>query len=403
MNLAQKYRPKTIDEIAGQEDLVGVNGVIREFLERKNIPHMFFWGTPGSGKTSLARVIAGTLELDFFEKNATSIKVEELRSIFNAYKNTLTKPLIFIDEVHRLSKTQQEVLLPVMEANGAIIIGASTENPFFALTDAVRSRGFLFEFKPLSHADLRRFLERVAKQEGLKIAPEAVEFITSSSGGDVRAMLNTLEFSARGGAVDLQTAQRLRQSAQNTGASGGDTHYNLTSALIKSMRGSDENAAIYYLARLLSGGEDPRFIARRLVIFASEDIGNANPNALNLATSCFSATATIGMPEVRIILAQTVIYLSLSPKSNAAYAAIDKALDLINKGELQAIPSHLKDAHYSGAKELGVGGYLYPHDFGGWVKQRYLEKPLDLVSLKGAGFEQTLLQWKEKILLGTEK
>lgn len=391
MNLALKYRPKTIDELLGQK-FTQKNGAVRTFVEQKRLPHMFFWGVPGSGKTSLARILAGLFDYTFYEKNATSFKIEDLREIFKSHKNTLAKPLIFIDEVHRLNKSQQEVLLPFMEEQRGLIIGASTQNPFFSLTGAIRSRSFLFEFEPISSTDLEVLLKRVAKLENISLDEKTAQFLVQTSSGDARAMLNHLEFCVKNGTADLGLARAIR-SKTTEGVSESESHYNLASAFIKSIRGSDENAAIYYLARLLNAGEDPAFIARRLVIFASEDIGNANPNALNLASSCLNAVANIGMPEARIILSQTAIYLSLCPKSNSAYKAIDKALDFTSKTKPAAIPQHLKDAHYAGAKELGIKGYLYPHDFGGWVAQEYMPIKASFVELK-IGFEETLKTWK---------
>ncbi|MCV6607624.1 MAG: replication-associated recombination protein A, partial [Campylobacterales bacterium] len=367
-------------------------------IKQNNVPHSFFFGPPGCGKTTVARIIANELKLPFYEKNATTIKVEELRSIFNQYKNALEKPLVFIDEVHRLSKNQQEVLLPVMEENRAIIIGASTENPFFSLTGAIRSRGFLYEFKKINSSDLIKYLDKLEKELEIKISKKAKEYFSMASGGDVRAMLNHLEFTillTRD--ISLEDAKKVKPTALTDGASESETHYNLASALIKSIRGSDENAAVYYLARLFVGGEDPRFIARRLLILASEDIGNANPNALNIANSTYQAVKEIGWPESRIILSQCVIYLANSPKSNSAYNAINMAVQAINGGDLMEIPPYLKDGHYSGAKELGVVGYKYPHDFGGWVEQKYLEKDLQFVENKETGFEKTLKEWKKKI------
>lgn len=397
MRLALRYRPTTIDDIISQEHLVGKDGAIRRFLENKKIPHMFFFGPPGVGKTSLARIISKDLDYHFYELNATNTKVEDLRAIFKAHKNTLARPLIFIDEVHRLSKNQQEVLLEVMEEASVLIIGASTQNPFFSLTNAIRSRSFLFEFKPISEDGLTSLVQKVARLENIKIDTSCVKKLCLLASFDARRALNYLEFASTNGVCTLESLNALAQDA-SSGTDKDDEHYDLASAFIKSMRGSDENASLYYLARLIASGEDPRFIARRLVIFASEDIGNANPNALTIANDAMNAAQTIGMPEARIILAQATIYLALSPKSNAAYVAIDKALDLIRSGEIQSVPNHLRDSHYAGSASLGVGGYKYPHDYGGYVEQDYMQKPLDLINMKGIGFEKILLQWKDKII-----
>lgn len=397
-NLALKYRPSTLENFIGQKHLIGGNSPISNFLKSEKVPHSFFFGPPGTGKTTLSRIIANILKYPYFEKNATSLKVEELRKIFNDYRNALEKPLIFIDEVHRLSKNQQEVLLPVMEEGRAIIIGASTENPFFSLTGAIRSRGFLFEFKKVDREDLKNLLERIEEEEKIEIEEEAKEFLIFMSNGDVRSMLNHLEYAIVDSRVTYKMCKDIKPNALSDGASESETHYNLASALIKSLRGSDENAAVYYLARLFVGGEDPRFIARRLLIFASEDIGNANPNALNIANSTYQAVKEIGWPESRIILSQSVIYLAKSPKSNNAYNAINSAVQAINSGLVMDIPNHIKDGHYSGAESLGVKGYKYPHDFGGWVEQKYLEKDIKFVEFSEIGFEKTLNQWKDSLV-----
>lgn len=287
-----------------------------------------------------------------------------------------------------------------MEYSKAMIVGASTENPFFALTGAIRSRSLLFEFKPLLFEDLRSLVDQAKKLEDFEIEDDALEYLLISSGGDARAMLKLLEFAliSTDGQIKLADLKRLRPHSLNDGASESETHYNLASALIKSIRGSDPDAAIYYLARLIRGGEDPRFIARRLAILASEDIGNANPNALTMANSTYELVAKIGYPEARIILSQLVIYLACSPKSNSAYLAIDKALEAIDGGLLLEVPDHLKDAHFAGAKELNRGvEYKYPHDHGGFVEQQYTTKPVKFVDFIPIAFEKTLKEWLEKI------
>ena len=375
-------RPQYFEDMLGQEHLTSEESSFRKLCDSSSLGHSFFYGPPGSGKTTIARVIAKTLDLPFYEFNATSLKVDKLRKVFEQYKGSLQKPLIFIDEVHRLSKNQQEVMLPVMENNQVLIIGASTENPFFSLTAAMRSRSLLFELKAISREALSELLERAIEYESLHVEDEAKEYLIASSGGDARAMLKLLEFGvAISKKVSVGSLKSLRPSALNDGSSEAGVHYDLASALIKSIRGSDADASVYYLARLVEGGENPDFIARRLVILASEDVGNANPNALTLATSCLMAVKNIGYPEARIILSQTVIYLAVSPKSNASYMAINKAQQAIKRGEILDIPLTIQQKN---------SGYKYPHDFGGWVEQEYLSKPLKFVELKEIGQEKKM-------------
>lgn len=399
MSLAQILRPSSLEEFIGQKHLIGASAPFRRLIESGSIPHSFFFGPPGTGKTSLARIIAAKLDAPFFEFNATSIKIEDIRKAVDSAKHALQKPLIFIDEVHRLSKTQQEVLLPIMENRFAVVVGASTENPFFSLTGGIRSRSMLFEFFSLTNDDLKDALTKGLEKLGKSADEDAAEYLVRSSSGDARAMLTLLDYAAKlEDNITLDTLKQLRPNSLTDGAGESETHYNLASALIKSIRGSDEQAAVYYLARLIAGGEEPRFIARRLAILAAEDIGNANPNALQIANAAFGLVEKIGMPESRIILSQLAIYLACSPKSNSAYTAIDDALALISSGKIYEVPPHLKDAHFAGAAKLGRGiGYKYPHDFGGWVAQKYTAKPVDVVKLKEIGFEKTLREWLEKI------
>ncbi len=388
-NLALKYRPKRLNEIIGQKDILGENGVLKRLIERQKLSHTFFYGPPGSGKTTLARIIATEFQRPFYEMNATSLKIEELRKIFKEYSNALQKPLIFIDEVHRLSKNQQEVLLPFMENNSALIIGASTENPYYSLTAAMRSRSHLFELKSVNSVDMLKQLDKVLIVENISLNGEVKEYLVLSSGGDVRAMLNLLESAiAIEETITIEILKQIRPHAMQAGSSESESHYDLTSAMIKSIRGSDINASIYYLARLIDGGEPAEFIARRLAILASEDIGNANPPALNLASSTLNIVKHIGYPEARISLSQLVIYLASSPKSNSAYSAINSALSAIKSGELYPIPAHIK---------TGAKNYLYPHDNGGWVKQSYSLKNLNFYDTKKVGFEKRLFEWHEKI------
>jgi putative ATPase len=389
MILAHKYRPKTLDEIIGQPHLLDAQAPLRKLIEADALPHLFFYGPPGSGKTTLTRVIATMLGYPFYEFNATSLRIDHLRKIFKEHANALQKPLIFIDEVHRLSKNQQEVLLPFMEQDAALIIGASTENPYYVMTAAIRSRSHLFELRSIDSDSMRVFLKKVLEQETIEIEPEANRYLIDSSSGDVRAMLNLLESAQHvASPVTLKNLKSIRSHALQSGSSEADSHYDLTSAMIKSIRGSDIDAGIYYLARLIAGGEPPEFIARRLAILASEDIGNANPGALNLAASTLAIVKQIGYPEARIPLAQLVVYLASSPKTNSSYLAINLALESIGSGTIHPVPDHIKTHNKS---------YRYPHDYGGWVAQEYRESSEVYYRSKGAGFEVKLDEWIQKI------
>lgn len=390
MNLAKKYRPKSLGEIVSQEHLIGKSGIFTNFLKNNYFPHALLYGGAGCGKTTMARVIAKELELDFFEFNATSIKIDDVRKVIKEYCGRLTKPLIFIDEIHRLSKNQQEVLLPYMENSDITLIGASTQDPSYSLTAAFRSRSHTFGLNPISKEDLKGLVTKVARKEEIELAPDALEYIVTSSSGDARGALNLLESAkyASGGIVTATTLKAIRSNALQGGSSESDSHYELASALIKSIRGSDIDAAIYYLARLIEGGEPAEFIARRLSILASEDIGNANPNALNLASSTLNIVLHIGYPEAKIPLAQLTVYLASSPKSNSCYEAINGASKAVKEGVVLPVPNHLKTHSKT---------YLYPHNFGGFVKQEHLTQPLHFYQSSGIGFEKTLNEWIERI------
>ncbi len=389
IDLSNKYRPTSLDTFVGQSHIIGKDKALYKLIKQKDIPHLFFYGKPGTGKTTLAKIIAKEINTDYFYFNATTIKVEDLRKVFDRYKNSFVKPLIFIDEVHRLSKNQQEVLLPIMENYDAIIIGASTENPFFTLTSAIRSRSFLYEFLPFNYGELLDILNKVFKDVDIKIDKESIDYLIYSSSGDARAMLTLLNFAYKvNNQVDINILRELRKNIIGDGVSSSSSHYDLASAMIKSLRGSNIDAALYYMARLIEGGESVDFITRRFVIFASEDIGNANPNALNLAVSTMLACNKIGYPESRIILSQCAIYLASSPKSNSAYKAINYALETIKNGKILDIPKHLDSQHI---------GYLYPHDFGGYVEQEYIKENIEFYNSLNIGFEKTLNEWINKI------
>ncbi|WP_108062200.1 replication-associated recombination protein A [Poseidonibacter lekithochrous] len=389
MDLSNKLRPTSLDNFVGQSHIISKNKALYKLIKQKDIPHLFFYGKPGTGKTTLAKIIAKEINTDYYYFNATSIKVEDLRKVFDRYKNALIKPLVFIDEVHRLSKNQQEVLLPIMESYSAIIIGASTENPFFTLTNAIRSRSFLYEFKAFTKEEMLKILAKAIDEVDVSLTSSAKEYLIVSSSGDARAMLTLLNFAYKvSKEIDIDLLRELRENVIGDGVSSSDSHYDLASAMIKSIRGSDIDAALYYLSRLINGGESVDFITRRLVIFASEDIGNANPNAFNLAVNTMQACNKIGYPESRIMLGQCIIYLASSPKSNSAYKAINKALHEVKDGKILEVPKHLDSQHI---------GYLYPHDFGGYVEQEYLKEDLKLYESQNIGFEKTLNEWIKKI------
>ncbi|EHB2691824.1 replication-associated recombination protein A [Campylobacter upsaliensis] len=388
MPLTLQLRPQNLDEILGQNDLVEV---FKRFIAMQKLPHSLFFGVAGSGKTSFARAVAKEFGLDFYEFDGGNFKLEELRKILENYKNSLYKPLIFIDEIHRLSKTQQEMLLIPMENYRLILIGASTENPYFVLSQGIRSRSMLFHFKALGVKELELLLKKVQKNLNFTLDDDAKDFLLKS--GDARSMLNLIEFVLvlEQKHINLKNLKKLRNTANSEGVSSKDTHYLLASALIKSLRGSDVDAALYYLARLIDGGESADFIARRLVIFASEDIGNADSKALILATSTLEAVKNIGYPEARIILAQCVIYLASAMKSNSSYKAINEALHFVRNNPPLPIPAYLNN-NAPQSKD-----YLYPHDFGGYVEQKYLSQALKFYYSKGIGEEKILLENLRKL------
>ncbi|EAI0665436.1 replication-associated recombination protein A [Campylobacter upsaliensis] len=388
MSLALTFRPNNLDEILGQYELVEV---FKKFIAMQKLPHSLFFGVAGSGKTSFARAVAKEFGLDFYEFDGGNFKLEELRKILENYKNSLYKPLIFIDEIHRLSKTQQEMLLIPMENYRLILIGASTENPYFVLSQGIRSRSMLFHFKALGVEELELLLKKVQKNLNFTLDDDAKDFLLKS--GDARSMLNLIEFALvlEQKHINLKNLKKLRNTANSEGVSSKDTHYLLASALIKSLRGSDVDAALYYLARLIDGGESADFIARRLAIFASEDIGNADSKALILATSTLEAVKNIGYPEARIILAQCVIYLASAMKSNSSYKAINEALHFVRNNPPLPIPAYLNN-NAPQSKD-----YLYPHNFGGYVEQKYLSQALKFYYSKGIGEEKILLENLRKL------
>ena len=385
--LAEQLRPQTLDQYLGQEHLVGQNGALRRSLDIGRLPSIVLWGPPGVGKTTLALLLAKELEAPLYQLSAVSAGVKDVREVLaTAEKKSLfdsKRPILFIDEIHRFNKGQQDSLLHAVERGWITLIGATTENPSFEINAALLSRMQVYVLNSHSKEDLTKMIDlanatEYATQKDLKIT--AHDFLIRQSMGDARKLYNLVELcfqqGKRGVPIDEEFAQNVLSNAQIRYDKGGDEHYKVISAFIKSIRGSDPQAAVYYLARMIEGGEDVKFIARRLIISAAEDIGLANPNALMLANETFSAVERVGWPESRIILSQCTIYLATSPKSNSAYTAIGKAQKLVQQTGNLEVPDHLKNASSALAKDLGHGkGYLYPHDYSaGFVPQEYLPK-----------------------------
>lgn len=368
--LALKMRPTTLDDFIGQEKILGKGGILRKLIEKQTISNCIFFGPPGCGKSSLGEIISKTLDSNFETLNATVASLNDLREIVEKAKKNLEfygkKTILFLDEIHRFNKMQQDALLSYCESGVLTLIGATTENPYYSLNNALLSRVMIFEFKSLNREDIKKILQKGINYLGIDISNEIVECILDISQGDSRIALNYLEL-YKNSCIDLEDSEvlqifRERQSSYHK----AEDKYNLISAMIKSMRGSDPDSALYWLARLLHGGEDPRYIARRIMIHASEDIGMANPEAMLIANSAMQASERIGMPEIRIILAQAVIYIAISTKSNSCYIGINKALEDIENGDLEKVPLNICQNNK---------GYKYPHDYvGNFVKQNYSEK-----------------------------
>ena len=388
--LAERVRPKTLDEYIGQEHLVGPNAPLRRLLENGNMPSILLWGPPGVGKTTLARIIGETLKLPYVQLSAISAGVNDVRKIIADAKEQ-GKILLFLDEIHRFNKSQQDALLGAVEAGFILLIGATTENPSFEVNNALLSRSQVYILKELTKQHLLQMAEHsIANDDFLnekQVSISESDALLQYSGGDGRKLLNIIEMVASQGAAPvLITDANVKHALQNHTIvydKAGEEHYNVISAFIKSMRGSDPNAAVYYLARMIAGGENPEFIARRMLILASEDIGNANPTALVLATNTLTAVQSIGMPEGRIILSQCATYLACSPKSNASYLAINQALEVVAKTGAQAVPLHLRNAPTKLMKEINYGkDYAYAHSHpGNFVEQEFLPD-----QLKGTAF-----------------
>ena len=391
--LAARMRPRSLDEFVGQSAVVGAGTWLRRAIHEDALSSVILYGPAGTGKTSLARIIAGTTDAYFEEVSAVTSGVADLRRAIEAAADRLTfsgqRTILFIDEIHRFSKSQQDALLHAVEDRVVVLVGATTENPFFEVNPPLVSRSRVIELGPLADEDVRAIVRSALVDErGLggevRLDEEAENAMVVMAGGDARVALTTLEIaSACAARVDEGVTVVTRGDVEDASPTRilpydktGDVHYDVTSAFIKSMRGSDPDAAVYWLARMIHGGEDPRFIARRMLIFASEDVGNADPQALLIAHAAFKAAESIGWPECRINLAQAAVYLSLAPKSNASYLAIDAALAEVRGGAARQVPSHLRDRHRPGSESYGT--YSYPHDAeGGWVAQQYLPDGLE--------------------------
>lgn len=391
--LASRLRPATLDEVVGQSHIIGKDKLLYRAIKADKLSSIIFYGPPGTGKTTLAKVIANTTSAEFTQINATVAGKKDMEEVIGKAKDTLAmyakRTILFIDEIHRFNKGQQDYLLPFVEDGTIILIGATTENPYFEVNGALISRSIIFELKPLERKDIKTLIRRAVydSEKGMgsfnaEISEEALEFLADFSGGDARHALNAVELgimttdrSADGKIyIDIDVAQECIQKRRVLYDKNGDNHYDTISAFIKSMRGSDPDAAVYYLAKMLYAGEQPAFIARRIMICASEDVGNADPQALTVAVSASLAVERVGMPEAQIILSQAAIYVACAPKSNAACNAIFAANEEVKKSGNLPIPTHLQDSHYKGAAKLGRGmGYKYAHDYPNhYVEQQYL-------------------------------
>ena len=413
--LASRMRPQTLEEVVGQQHIIGKDKLLYRAIKADKLGSIIFYGPPGTGKTTLAKVIAHTTSAEFKQINATVAGKKDMEQVVNEellgmYRK---KTILFIDEIHRFNKGQQDYLLPFVEDGTITLIGATTENPYFEVNGALISRSSVFELKSLEKEDIRTLLKRAVYDENkgmgsfhAEIDEDALEFLADVSGGDARSALNAIELGvltterSEDGKIHitLDVASECIQKRVVRYDKGGDNHYDTISAFIKSMRGSDPDAAVYYLAKMLYAGEDVTFIARRIMICASEDVGNADPNALTVAVSAAQAVERLGMPEARIVLAQAVTYVASAPKSNAAYLAVDKALSVVRESRTAPVPTYLCDAHYKGAGKLGRGiGYKYAHDYPNhYVDQQYL--PDGLVGTRfyepgDLGYEQEVKEY----------
>lgn len=409
--LAARMRPRSLDEFVGQEHFIGEGKLLRRMLLADRLSSLVFYGPPGTGKTALAHVIAEHTKSRFIATNAVAAGVKEVREILAEARKELEtngkRTILFLDELHRFNKAQQDLLLPDVEEGIIILIGATTQNPFFAINTALLSRSQIFTFQPLTNEQIKLLLRRALadRKRGLgnsevSISDDALHFLAEMSDGDARRALTALEIGVlslqpdQPRLYDLALAQDSIQRKLIEYDATGDTHYDVASAFIKSMRGSDPDAAIYWLARMLESGEDPRFIARRVVICASEDVGNADPQALVVAAAALQATEFVGLPECQLALSQAVAYIATAPKSNAATMAIAKARQDVREGRTLPVPAHLRDSHYQGAKSFGHGeGYQYSHDHeGGWIDQAYMTEERRYYEPTDRGYEAVIRQ-----------
>ena len=419
--LASRLRPTTLDEVVGQQHIVGKDKLLYRAIKADKLSSIIFYGPAGTGKTTLAKVIANTTSAEFMQINATSAGKKDMEEVVAAAKNNQgmygKKTILFIDEIHRFNKGQQDYLLPFVEDGTIILIGATTENPYFEVNPALLSRSVIFELKKLSTEDIRTLLLRAVNdtEKGMgsyhaQVDDDALEFLADMANGDARAALTAIELGilttdrSEDGIIHitLDVASECIQKRVINYDKTGDNHYDTISAFIKSMRGSDPDAAVYYLARMLYAGEDVKFIARRIMILASEDIGNADPQALQVAVAAAQAVERLGMPEARIVLAQAVTYMASAPKSNSAINAIDKAMRVVQETKTPPVPVHLQDAHYKSAGKLGHGkGYKYAHDYKNhYVKQQYLPDGLTgevFYEPSENGYEQQIRAYYKKI------
>ena len=418
--LASRMRPRTLEEVAGQEHIIGKDKLLYRAIKADKLGSVIFYGPPGTGKTTLAKVIANTTSARFHQINATVAGKKDMEEVVKEAQQHLgmygKKTILFVDEIHRFNKSQQDYLLPFVEDGTLILIGATTENPYFEVNGALISRSIVFELKPLQKEDICRLLERAVTDKergmgsyGAVLHEDAKEFLADIAGGDARAALNALELGIlttekrEDGKIhrDLETASQCIQKRVVRYDKTGDNHYDTISAFIKSMRGSDPDAAVFYLAKMLYAGEDIKFIARRIMICAAEDVGNADPQALQVAVAAAQAVERLGMPEARIPLAQAVTYVASAPKSNAAYLAIDEALEAVRSVKT-TVPVHLQDSHYKGAAKMGHGiGYQYAHDYPNhYVKQQYLPSELEgrvFYRPTDNGYEEKIQEYFRKI------